>query len=303
METIREERGSVRRAAAAWGALVALAALGSAQVAGSQSAFAIAQRAASNAGGTATSAGGTFAGTLESHLGLAPGGGTSSAAFVSLVDGVVGVAPAITTSAPLVFGVSPGFGSKTGVELVDVFGFNFTAAGAGANTAEFGDRQALAVQTLSNTRLAVTTPSGVSFGGNPKTPATVEVTNGNGTAGATDAFRYLPALLAPELAAIDASLELGVHHVPNTVALLVAGTSSPGLSLLVFPFEGSLELFVNPIVLGVVAAPTGQSTITFSVPDSPNLIGKKIELQALAVTDLVVPLGAFTNAVALTFVP
>lgn len=265
---------------------------------GSASATALAQELG-GAGGNATSANAQIEGQLCGSL----DGGVLGSANFGLETGVVWTTPLLGTAAPIVFGVTPPEGFHSGGQSVVVHGLNFTAPGAGSAAVSFGGNLAPSATVTSDTTIAVTTPAGHDgVLGNPLGETRVEVQNGQGTAGADDAFLYYPALTLPAPAQLGKPTEIDIQLKPGSKLFLFLGIAIPGISVAAPPFTGRLAIAINPIlVVNGLTVPIPNLQLAPQVPNVPAFAGVGLDLQALAVESPTV--GSFSNVLHVTLFP
>lgn len=245
----------------------------------------------------------TLAQKLEASLGQAVSGPSASSESFELQTGVAWLEPAAGTDRPMVFGTRRGLGAKEGGEIVQVFGFNFTAPGAGAAELLFDGSSASGTLVASNTTITATTPGGTNASGNPLGAVAVEVKNGLGSYSMPAAHVYGPALLRASHAQEAQALALRLLSAPGSSSLLLLGAGQ-GPALPFPPFDGALELALPVVVLlGPASTDAGQELFVFELPAEPGLAGAVLPLQALSITDLLSPQGSFTNRLAVTVLP
>lgn len=228
-------------------------------------------------------------------------GAEASSVNFTLRSGVVWTEPAIPGDAPILFGARPATGDRSGGDTVDLFGFNFTAPGAGMADVELEGGFGVGTATLGNTHVATTVPAGQDAFGNPLPNSFVSVTNGNGSDSVADAFHYTPALmLASPHALLGESLKLRFVAEAGQPFVVVFGQTIDGAAFPVAPYAGQLAVVLNINFLGPldVLPASGQSTLTLSVPDDVSLSGATVHLQMLAFDDLTLSGGAFSNELA-----
>lgn len=213
-------------------------------------------------------------------------------------SGVVWTPPTVGTNQPMVFGVRPGGGSKVGGNLVSVFGFNFTAPGAGFPFVEFVDGVGAGTAIVGNTELTTTVPAGVSLLDNPLSISNIAISNNHGDDDEPNAYNYLPALLqATPHAILGGPLKLRTIGVPGGLYTIVFGQTIPGTGFPVAPYSGQLEVLLNVnFLIGFSMLPsTGIHTLPLTLPDDPSLSGLSVNFQALAFDDLSLATGSFSN--------
>ena len=285
-------------------ALVALGALagpahGAQALSGSESGIAIAQGSVSAGGGSRNSA----SLYLEATSGQAASGPVATSESYEVHEGIVWVVPKLESSAPIVMGVAGSGEPDSGESDVSVFGFNFTAPGAGAADVSFGGSFGGNTTVHSNTVISTTVPPGVNEFGNPLGEVSVEVSNALGSYLKPGGHIYKPALVQASLAKVGAKLQLHFLTDPGSILFLAIGESN-GAALPVAPLAGALEL--SKIMLTPVEGeftPAGAELVTFPVPNEPALAGLGIEFQGLALSNNFLLTGSFTNRLAVAFLP
>lgn len=267
---------------------------------GSETRIALSQSALVG-GGTSTS----VSLTVEAGIGQPAVGARATSESFAVTSGVVATEPIVGTSEPLVFGTRAASGTKEGDDVVTIYGLNFTEPGAGAAAVQFDGVHAFPVAVVSNTRISARTPAGLDALGNPKAMAPVRVTNALGAANAGQGFLYTPALVQETPAQIGRVFRFHLWAEPLTFHVVAFGGAIPILPFSLNPFDGKLALATNPVLLTQLALTTsGYARYEFLLPDQPSLVGKSLQLQALAITDVIPPLaGSFTNVLTVPFHP
>ena len=265
---------------------------------GSASATALAQGLGPAGGDKAASASAQTEGALPGSL----GGEVMTSSSYSLQVGVVWTEPALGTDAPIVLSVDPPDGFHAGGEPVIVRGLNFQALGAGSAAVTFGGVPAGAALVTSGTEISVTTPPAHDALGNPLGSTRVEVTNGNGTGGADDAFLVYPALRQATEAQLGKATTIDMRMKPFSTIFLFVGIATPAAAAPIFPFDGKLAIVFSPILaLNGLTLPISHLPLAFDLPDNPAFAGVGIDLQMLAVESPTA--GSFSNVLHVTLHP
>jgi hypothetical protein len=271
----------------------------------SESGLVLAQEFVSCGGVSLTLGGGLAAATLGQ-----PGLGSiaTSESFI-LTGGVAWTVAEVVGTGPIVAGVREATADKDGGTLVDVYGYNFLAPGAGPLAVSFDGVPGGSPVVLSTTHAQVTTPAGLGAFGNPLPIADVEVSNANGSHRAPASplqpvFAYEPALLQTTLARVGQPLPLHLFTDPGAVIAIVLGQTIPGVGAPVPPIQGSAEVLLN-VQFAVPLLPLGsdQHTHLVQIPEQPALAGLTISYQGVAFTNLATLTGAFTNPLTILIHP
>ena len=234
---------------------------------------------------------------LESSVGVGIASSPIASPNYTLNTGSISILPPIGTSRPITFGASGGTGDRAGGSPVTVFGINFMTAGAGQTIVRIGGLPASSVHVVSGTTITAAAPQGVDGFGNPKGSVPVVVINGNGSSQASDTFIYKPALHQVAHAEVGAPWHFSLYLLPSSFYMVFFGGGLPGAPLPLPPFDGTLALNNNPVLL-TDFSPTLDpiEELGFELPDDPLLVGTSIEFQALVFTSLFpTPTGTFTN--------
>ncbi len=271
-------------------------------IAGSESNVVLAHGTPS-AGGRSTNVVSVLA---SSTVGQMAAGPAATSASYELQTGVSWMIPQVAGDQPIVFGATPSTSTKDGGKLVRIFGYNFTAPGAGALSVLFGGQPSTGTFVLSNLEATTVTPGQVTSLGNPPPSAPLVVATGNGLSGAPDSelqasFLYEPALVAVDHAQVGKRLQLHFFSEPGDSLVLVLGQTIPGFGAPVPPLEGSAEVLINPqTIVPFAPMPNGHFGFPINVPNDPVLAGASISLQGVSITSLFPLDGAFSNALTLT---
>jgi len=209
--------------------------------------------------------------------------------------GGAGLFGAWASSAPIVFGVSGGLGSKDGGEAVTIFGRGFTEPGAGVANLDLAGAPLSGVSVSSNTTLTALTPAGVNPYGNPLALVDLDLTNQLGNSSARDAFAFGPSLIADTLPANGDDLVVSLHSAPGTVVVIAVGGPIPGFAIPMLQLDGALEVILNMTLVTPIMPSTGHTQVVLPIPSDPGLIGITANLQAAAIDNLVLLSGSFTN--------
>jgi len=213
-------------------------------------------------------------------------------------SGVVWTPATVGTSQPMVFGVRPGGGAKGGGNNATVFGYNFSAPGAGFPFVEFVDGVGAGTAVVGNTELTTTVPAGISALGNPLAISNISLSNNHGDDDEPGVYNYLPALLqATPHAILGGPLKLRTIGTPGGFYTIVFGGTIPNTGFPVAPYDGQLEILLNVnFLIGFASLPaTGIHTLPLTLPDDPSLSGLSVKFQALAFNDLSLATGSFSN--------
>jgi hypothetical protein len=201
---------------------------------------------------------------------------------------------------PLVFGVVPPFGPKTGGTGVVVSGFNFDKLGVGPSvTMSVGGNGATGLSVLSNTQLTATTPAGTGINDGAG-PQPVVVSSSLGSITHPEPYVNTPAVTSSPVALVGAALVLRNYGTPGTVFVNFLSDSSLAASTQfgTFLVAGGtlLQLFTNV----PYPAPSGISTFVMKVPNLAVLHGLTLHFQSLSITSVSPLQGSLTNAAATT---
>lgn len=301
-------RQAVRKGATRGGVALALCALASAQSgAGAESRFTLAHEVvalgSSGAGATLSAA---------ATLGQVAVGAEASSESYVLHAGVAWTVPEVPGTAPIVFGAREGSASVAGGDLVDVYGYNFLAPGAGPLDVRFGGAPGVGTAVLSNTHATTTTPPQPPPPAGPVNPlpdAELRVANAHGEDGAEhselqSSFLFEPALVNASHPIVGRPLYMRVFTEPGATLVLVLGQAAPPAYLVVPPLGGAVEVIFNQQYAVPLQFLSGdQYRHVVSVPDDLALVGKKLSYQALSLTAFPSLIGAFSNALTFTFHP
>ena len=201
------------------------------------------------------------------------------------------------TGAPILFGVREGTGVKNGGQAVTLFGRDLNALGSGASAATFGGQPLSSLSVTSGLTATGFTSPGVNVFGNPLGSVDVRFTNQFGSTSRQGAFAYTPALVLDSLPVVGHGYGLSLHAPPGSTISMAYGIATPGVALPLFNLDGALEI-LQQITIFVPFSPTptsGHFQFAAAIPPAPNLVGLKLPLQAVAITDLGILSGSFTN--------
>ena len=238
-------------------------------------------------------------------LGQVGTGPQMTSANYQLRDGVSWGPSLVNSNKPIITGTRAGSGDKDGGDQILVFGYNLAASGAGLPTVEFADGFGTNPSVVSNTRIQITTPSGLNPNGNPLGPSGVTLTNNHGTFDALSPYLYEPALVAGTHPVLGRPLDLQLFSDPGSINIFVFGKNISGLGVQLFPFDGAVEILQNFLFLTTAFVPTssGVDTLSLQLPDDPGLSGFPVEFQVLSVDDFSFSSGAWSNRLTLTLLP
>jgi hypothetical protein len=286
---------SIRGAAALLGLLASLAPAASSQAAQSPNAKLLDWCCTAAGGGAASRRvfGWTSLGQLGSPILSAPN--SKAGVGASQTDDSTPL-----NNAPIVFGVVPPFGPKTGGTGVTVSGFNFDKLGVGPSvTMTVGGNAATGLSVLSNTVLTATTPAGTGIN-DGSGPQPVVVTSSLGSITEPEPYINTPAITSSPVALVGASLVLRNYGAPGTafVTFLSNSNGSANTPFGTFLVAGGtlLQIFTNV----PYAAPTGVSSFKLNVPNLAVLHGLTLYFQSLSVTNPSPLQGSMTNAATTT---
>lgn len=193
------------------------------------------------------------------------------------------------TNAPVLFGITPWFGTKDGGSGAMLSGLNFQKLGAGASlTALIGGNTASSIAVLSDTQVSLSTPPGAMG------PADVRVATLFGADALLAGYVYTPAVLADPTAAIGSGFD--VRDLGPAGKLFQLWTSPFATSVPLPPY-GVLLIGPSSVFKLVEAAyPAGAiHTLALSVPNDPVLSGLPFHFQSVAILSLAPPVILLTN--------
>lgn len=279
------------RLAHAWTAGVLLAGAATAQVAQSANFQLEGFELASVAGGVCDV--GVAAFTSATGVG---GTGLASSSFGAEV-GFLAVHDPASDVLPAVFHVDPAYGPMEGGTSITVCGVHYDLAGlAGPLTVEVGGVPATDVVVLSDTTLTATVPSGASG------PHDVQVTSVLGSTNRVGGFLHTPALTATPYGTLGHPVEIENYGPVGGFFDLYYSSVQTNIPL---PPFGTLLIGPFPFIAGLTTvpypAPDGVQSFEYDVPTNPNLIGKSLYLQSVAVVSLAPVDIRLTNAASVTF--
>lgn len=239
--------------------------------------------------------------SLGSGLAQPSTGTESSSPSFQLRSGVAWAPAAVASSDPVVFGVRANAGAASGGDLVSVFGFNFTAPGAGTNNVEIAGNAGAGTLTVSNLELQTVTPQGVNGFGNPLGLTSVAVDNALGSHAADRAFFYRPALQLVDPSQVGRPIRVRMLGAPDAIAFLMLGGSIPATAIPIPPLAGALEALVGlEFLTPPLSLPDGQLVLSTGTLKNPALAGVTIELQSLVFDDVTFATGSFSNLLPIT---
>jgi hypothetical protein len=222
-------------------------------------------------------------------------GGTLSSTNFSAGVGILETTDFVPQNAPIVFGLSPDFGTNAGGSFVTVSGYNFDKFGVGPSvTMSVDGNPATGVSVLSNTQLTATVPAGVSG------LQGVVVTSSLGSNSDPDAWIYTPAVLSTEATQVGGEMDIRNYGTPGNAIIMMAaaGTGSGGTQFGTF-------LLAHPFIFVFIGVPypgpDGIHTLHVDVPNAPILSGLTVYFQSLEATQLSPVQGQFTNRTSVTF--
>src|SRR5262245_17491342 len=197
---------------------------------------------------------------------------------------------------PLVFGVVPPFGPKSGGTSVLVSGFNFNKFGVGPTvTMTVGGNAASAVDVVSNTVLTAQTPAGTGVNGGAG-PQPVVVTSSLGSITHPEPWLNTPAITSSPVALVGAPMVLRNYGAPGNAFVTFLSDASTALNTQfgTFLIGGGtlLQIFTNVPYPG----PAGVSSFKLKVPNMAVLHGLTIRFQSLSVLQLSPLQAVLTNA-------
>lgn len=269
--------------------------------AASESGVVLAQGTAASGG---ASIGSVTGGQTSSSVGQPATGSIATSSNYIVHTGVALQIPAYSGNQPLVTGIREGFSPSGGGDVVSVFGFRFTAPGAGVTTGSLGGAFA-PTTVVSSTKIDLTPPAGTGPLGNALTELEVEIDNAHGSSAVPAALSYTPALLAANAPQLGEHFKLRVHGEAGGFFVLVFGKSVPGFGISVSPFGGQLETVLNLLVLSpsLQPLPNGYGDTVIDMPSNPPLAGVTMEFQAIVFDDATFATGAWTNRLASPILP
>lgn len=232
--------------------------------------------------------------TLSQLAGAPIEGSSISAGFVA-TGAIVSIGDDLAGGAPVVVGAEPRLVDASGGDTVRLFGVHLEELGGGLPSVQVAGSTAT-VSSEQSTHLDVVVPTGYGSTGNPLGPVDVEVETLAGAGVGREVLLYTPGLdwLAP--LAVGELTGVGYRGQPGELVFLLWGNWTPGAFAPVPPFTGSLELIpFKFLVNGAFTGPTGGLDVTFPIPDSPELAGYTLHMQALSLTSE--SNGSFTNRI------
>ena len=244
---------------------------------------------------------------IESQVGYPTTGPTLTSASYQFRGSAVWTGNDFAPPGPVVFGITndigpPGaVGTNAGGETETVVGVGFQAPGA--VTAKLGALDATNVTVVSDSEPTLVRPPGVNFACNALTGVELSVTTSLGTYSTLNAYHYLRELVACEEPRIDDTWRLTYLGDVGSWALLLYGIPGPPVPFSFFSGAAELDIF-SFSVAGFLNSTTGPGVHVFPlpIPDSPSLVGKPLEWQALSWDLTLTPVG-FTNRLTSTFAP
>jgi hypothetical protein len=194
------------------------------------------------------------------------------------------------TNAPVIFAITPPFGTKDGGAPVALSGINFDKLGSGATFAlTIGGSSASGISVVSNTQATATTPAGAMG------PADVVASTVFGANTLSGGYVYTPAVVAAPTA-----LPGGTLTVKNYGPLggLFELWWSPVTTFIPLPPYGTILIGPSPATkqaAGFYTAPDGINTKVFNVPSGPGLSGVQVHFQSVSIVTSPVLTITLTN--------
>lgn len=227
-------------------------------------------------------------------VGVTDGGTLSSTNYLAGV-GILETTDPVPQNAPILFGLTPDFGTNAGGSLVTVSGYNFDKFGVGPTvTMTVNGIPATGITVLSNTKLTATVPAG------DPGPQGVVVTSSLGSGSDPDAWIYTPAVISTESTQVGGEMDIRNYGTPgNSLILLAAGSTGFGGTqfgpfLLGHPFSFLFYGIPYP-------GPDGIHEFHVNVPNAPILSGFTVYFQSFEATQFSPVQGLFTNRSSVTF--
>ncbi|HET6201916.1 MAG TPA: IPT/TIG domain-containing protein [Planctomycetota bacterium] len=191
------------------------------------------------------------------------------------------------TNAPIIFGITPNFGSMVGGTAITISGLNYNSFGTAPSVSvSIAGSSATGLTVVSDTIINCVTPAG------PSGPNPVTVSSAFGSDTLPEGFIHAPALTGSPTVVHGGSLAL-TNYGPAGSAFQVFFSISP--AVIPFPPFGTILIdpaFAIPIFAGVYTPPNGTTTLTIPVPNNPALVGFTGYFQTIAI---VLPLPVLTN--------
>jgi len=236
--------------------------------------------------------GGECSPAFASFHALAPlSGATMTSTEFDLVLGFLGVEDPSPTNAPVIFGVTPGFGPMAGGTAIAIAGLNFDKFGVGPSIlVDVAGVPATGVVVVSNTHIDALSPAG------PSGPNSLTVSSSFGSDTLPEGFIHTPAVLSSPAVMLGGSLEL--KNYGPTSAILFDAFASPSLASMPSPF-GTIfldtSILFNVIEDGLYPAPNGIHLVSFPVPTDPSLSGLNLHFQTAVMLSSVPQTIVLTN--------
>lgn len=194
------------------------------------------------------------------------------------------------TSEPVIAGFGTGLDVKGGGLVDSLFGYNLNQGVT--PLVEVGGVLSPNAHTSTKSQILLTLPEGKDAFNNPKGLVDVSVQFGPTVVVDPGEFRYMPLLESSEVPRTGEDYSLRLYTPPGALAGVLLGAGGPFFPLPLGPL-GSLVLSTFPLELIPFSfVPTGVATYTLPIPDNPALLGVNLELQAIAITNLVTGFGS-----------